>query len=286
MMLGFLWGFLQEVIQIAFCLLITPFMVWILTRFPRWLNGEAVSGAVISFQDMKSFWRTLYSEAIEPQTAFCIAIALVVIAVLPSIIVSVYFANLADPLLIGLLLLSARFLLGRTNVPEEIRRSIPAILVLCLVEALIALAAPEANGLAGLSQVLHIEPSPGLEGALGACALALGICCPPLRENDLRKRLSEINVRHQRRMLYATVDVLNCAWIFFLSDLALPISIGTVSADWRGWLEGAAGFLGRVALMLMFVTVLKISGQERSERLTALFSGVALVLALAGRYAA
>lgn len=74
---------------------------------------------------------------------------------------------MANPLLVGILLLVGRLMLGCPSLRDEGRRVLPAVLVLCLTEALIALAAPGADGLGGLCAMLHIEPVPGLEGALG-----------------------------------------------------------------------------------------------------------------------
>ncbi|KXV75106.1 hypothetical protein AD936_03165, partial [Gluconobacter japonicus] len=176
-------------------------------------------------------------------------------------------------------------MLGRSSLRDGGRRVLPAVLVLCLTEALIALAAPGADGLGGLCAMLHIEPVPGLEGALGACALALAISCPPLREDDMLLRLAGMKDRAARDMARQVAQVLNFAWIVLLADLALPISVGLRDAGLSGWFVGLAALLARVLLVVMVLVTLRLTAQERSERLTALFSGVALLLALAGRFA-
>jgi len=285
MMMAVLLAVAQTLFQCVLLLLLTPLMAWMLEELPRWINGEAVSGPARQVRNAGLFWRTVFRQPLAPGLALVLAVSLLSLAVLPAVTTGGVLISLANPLLVGILLLVGRLMLGCLSLRDEGRRVLPAVLVLCLTEALIALAAPGADGLGGLCAMLHIEPVPGLEGALGACVLALAISCPPLREADMLLRLDGMKDRAARDMARQVAQVLNFAWIVLLADLALPISVGLRDAGLSGWFVGLAALLARVLLVVMVLVTLRLTAQERSERLTALFAGVALLLALAGRFA-
>ncbi|WP_317215571.1 hypothetical protein [Gluconobacter sp. GP1] len=285
MMMTGLWAVAQTLFQLFILLALAPVMGWALAELPRWINGEAICGPQRQMRRAILFWGIVLKLPVAPRLALVLAIALLIFVVLPAVTTGGAFVSLANPLLIGLLLLAGRLMLGVPQQREEWRRVLPAVLVLCLTEALIALAAPGADGVGGLCAMLHIEPAPGLEGALGACALALAISCPPLREDDMIQRLDGETSRQVREMSRNVAEVLNTAWLLLLADLALPITVGLGGSDVTGWFVGLGGLLGRLALVVVVLIGLRLTAQERSERLTALFAGVALLLALAGRFA-
>lgn len=276
---------MQTFFQCVLLLALAPLMAWSLEELPRWINGEAVPGPGRRFRETAQFWRAVSREAVSPELALVLSVALFSIGVLPAVTTGGALAFLANPLLVGLLLLVGRLMLGAPSLRDEGRRILPATLVLCLTEALIALAAPGADGLSSLCAMLHIEPVPGLEGALGACVMALAISCPPIREDGMLQRLKSVEDRQTRNMARSVVQVLNLAWIFLLADLTLPISVGLEGSGVAGWFIGLGALLGRLILVVLVLMVLRLTAQENSERLTALFAGVALLLALAGRFA-
>ncbi|EHH67182.1 hypothetical protein [Gluconobacter morbifer] len=276
---------MESLLQLVFLLVLAPVCGWMLDVLPRWLNGEAVIGPGQRWRQAARFWRLLSVAPLPPSFALCLAALLVVLLALPAVTTGTALISLADPLMMGTLLLSVRPLLGLVTLREEVRRILPALLVLCLTEALVALGAPGADGLGGLAAMLHIEPVPGLEGALVACALALGIACPPLRSGDVTLMMGAVRGRETREAGRVLADVLNCGWVLLLADLALPISIGLAGQGMVGWCAGLGALWGRMLLAVLVLTGLRLTGQERSGRLTALFAGFALLLALAGRFA-
>lgn len=60
------------------------------------------------------------------------------------------------------------------------------------------------------------------------------------------------------------------------------MSVGLAQGGVQGWWLGLLALGGRLALTVAVAVGLRLMAQERSARLTALFAGVALLLALAG----
>jgi|GEM_PF-2420621 len=287
----------QDVFQIVLLAILAPFIAWCLRCGPAWFGGIATVSPYPIITQHLAFWHRGWKVGFSGRDSVCLAALLTVMAVLPAITTDLFWISLADPLLVGVLLLAIRSIAvppftalvrdGRIagNTRTGIRPLVPAFLLLCLVEALSALSASGADGLGGLCAILHIEPGPGLEGALAACALALGIICPPLRHEDVIMALSDVRDREDRNQRRVLVELVNCGWVLFLSDLAFPSGIALPGSGVTGWFSGL-GLLGaRLILVVLVLGGLRTTGQERSSRLTALFAGLALLIALAGRFA-
>ncbi|MFT9196436.1 hypothetical protein [Gluconobacter oxydans] len=275
---------LEALFQLGLLLVLAPVMGWCLDTLPFWLAGRSVGTVRFRLLQTARFWRSLVQVPLGGRPALALTAGVLTLVCLPAVTTGSVLSSLADPLVMGLVVLLGRGFLGPDLVQGEAARLVPAVLFLCLTEALIALAAPGTDGLSGLCAMLHIEPEPGLEGALAACALALGIACPPLRSDDVTQMLSGLRDRHEREAARSIADVLNCGWLLLLGDLALPVSVGLAQGGVQGWWLGLLALGGRLALTVAVAVGLRLMAQERSARLTALFAGVALLLALAGRF--
>ncbi|MBS1053028.1 hypothetical protein [Gluconobacter kondonii] len=275
---------LEALFQLGLLLVLAPVLGWCLDSLPFWLAGRA--GGAVRFRLLGAgrFWKAVLWSPLGGRPALALTVGVLALVCLPAVTTGSVLSSLADPLVVGLILLMGRGFLGPGVLSGEASRLVPAVLLLCLTEALIALAAPGTDGLGGLCAMLHIEPEPGLEGALAACALALGIACPPLRSEDVTGMLSGVRDRQEREAARSIADVLNCGWLLLLADLAWPVSVGLAQGGVQGWWLGLVALVARLALAVSVAVGLRLMAQERSARLTALFAGVALLLALAGRF--
>ncbi|KXV46329.1 hypothetical protein AD945_15280 [Gluconobacter albidus] len=275
---------LEALFQVGLLLVLAPVLGWCLDSLPFWLAGR--SGGAVRFRLFGAgrFWKAVLRSPLGGRSALALTVGVLALVCLPAVTTGSVLSPFADPLVMGLMLLMGRGFLGAGVLSGEASRLGPAVLLLCLTEALIALAAPGTDGLGGLCAMLHIEPEPGLEGALAACALALGIACPPLRSEDVTGLLSGVWERQEREAARCIADVLNCAWLLLLADLAWPVSVGLAQGGVQGWWLGLVALAARLALAVGVAVGLRLMAQERSARLTALFAGVALLLALAGRF--
>ncbi|GBR68325.1 hypothetical protein GKA01_10130 [Gluconobacter kanchanaburiensis NBRC 103587] len=275
---------LELLFQLVLLLVLAPLMGWCLDELPLWLGGRGVSPLRFRLLRSARFWGGLLKVPLAGPVALALTTAILTLSCLPAITTGSALSGLADPLMMGLLVLLGRGFLARFLLQGERGRLGAAFLLLCLTEALIALAAPGTDGLAGLCAMLHIEPEPGLEGALAACALALGIACPPLRGEDVTRMLCSVRDQQEREATRSVADILNCGWLLLLADLSLPVSVGLAQGGVAGWWLGLMALAVRLVLTVMVVIGLRLMAQECSARLTALFAGVALLLALAGRF--
>ena len=275
---------LEALFQLGLLLVLAPVLGWCLDSLPFWLAGRAGGAVRFHLLGAGRFWKALFQTPLSGRPALALTVGVLALVCLPAVTTGSVLSSLADPLVMGLILLMGRGFLGPGVLSGEASRLIPAVLLLCLTEALIALAAPGTDGLGGLCAMLHIEPEPGLEGALAACALALGIACPPLRSEDVTGMLSGVRDRQEREAARSIADVLNCGWLLLLADLAWPVSVGLAQGGVQGWWLGLVALVARLALAVSVAVGLRLMAQERSARLTALFAGVALLLALAGRF--
>ncbi|MBF0876537.1 hypothetical protein HKD21_06725 [Gluconobacter cerevisiae] len=275
---------LEALFQLGLLLVLAPVLGWCLDSLPFWLAGRAGGAVRFRLFGAGRFWKNLFQKPLPGRPALALTVGVLTLVCLPAVTTGSVLSSQADPLVMGLMLLMGRGFLGLCALSGEALRLVPAILLLCLTEALIALAAPGTDGLGGLCAMLHIEPEPGLEGALAACALALGIACPPLRSEDVTGMLSGVRDRQEREAARSIADVLNCGWLLLLADLAWPVSVGLAQGGVQGWWLGLVALVARLALAVGVAVGLRLMAQERSARLTALFAGVALLLALAGRF--
>lgn len=274
-----------------------PWLGWCLRDAPRWLAGEALAGP--HWYSFWQGWRMIWCKRLSVVQALALAAGLVSLVSLPMIGTTQALAGLADPLFLGSFLLAGRLALGLWAVwvgaPQvnmaalriEWRGAGLGLVILGMIEALIALAAPGSDGLAGLCINLQVEPVPGLEGALACASVALAVVCPPLRAVEPGRGLKEgaSILRFEADMARHLALLLDGAWLLLLVDMGLPGLIGQPDGSGWSWFVAGLGLLLRIGVGLCVLGLLRVTQQERSGRIAVLFIGMALLLALSGRAA-
>ncbi|QDH24090.1 hypothetical protein D5366_01090 [Neokomagataea tanensis] len=288
---------LVSFLQLAVFVFFSPVLSWCLRDAPQWLMGRAV--APLRWRGFWSGWGMMWGRRLSVLQAFTLIVALIASLSLPFLSADNLLSGLADPLVLGCLLLAGRLALTSEALWDgaqpaavvllrvEWRYAGLGLIILGATEALIALAAPGSDGLSGLCANLQVEPVPGLEGALACIAVALAVACPPLRPLPPGRGLERgaSDVRFEVDMARHIAALLDSAWFLLLIDIGLPGLIGTFDGTFLSWCLAPAGLLARLSVGLVIVNLLRVIKQERVGRVAVLFIGMALLLALSGRAA-
>ncbi|MCQ9156073.1 hypothetical protein [Acidomonas methanolica] len=234
-------------IQMAIVLLVAPLLIDFGAMIRAWLDGRRAGRWGARWRLLLAGWQAGGAVGVEARLALGFAVA--ALAVLPIATFWTFFPVLADPLAVGLLLLASRAALWRlaASGPAPVWRRDGAALrfvrseawrlaalapMLVLVSALIAIALPGANGLAGLTRNLRIDAAPSLAGGLVFMALAMLAIAPPLLDTGACEALFPRAVGRERAVLRLALDLGACGWCVLLADLAMP---GLVAGEgWRG----------------------------------------------------
>lgn len=271
--------------QVVLLMVLTPLCVWVLEELPLYLSGRSVRSVRLSYTHFCTLlWRGLRA-GFWPREGMAFAFIMVVFWSLPGVDAFIgthegqFFAPMADPLLIGSLLLVGSACLTPV-VP--VGRYLGTALVLCVADILLVLAAPGADGLVGVHTALQLTPGSGLAGTSICCALALAVVAPLPTEAELTRLFSDdvsVKKRAQRDQNRMLLGLYHMGWLLLVADLLLPVLIGG-----QGW-AGIVGLAARLAMTLALIVGLKLSAVERYPRLLALLIGLGFLIALAGRFA-
>ncbi len=276
---------LELSLQLAVILLLLPAMFWLGEDVPALLVGRAVAPLRERYGRMTAFWRLTLRHGLPLEDGLMLALVLLVLLCLAGLSIvmpdvgAVMGAWLADPLLMGSVLLAGAF----WAVPGPLWwMHGRCCLVLCLTEAFIVLAAPGVTGLRGVQQLLLAAPGSSLAGTALCCAVALALTTSlPDRQtlaDDMVARGQPVGrlARDQRQVI---VGVYHAGWSLLLGDLLLPVLFG---------LEGPGGVLGLSVRFVggsVLVALGQMTGMRRHGRFVALLLGLAGLMALAGRFA-
>ncbi|WP_248630610.1 MULTISPECIES: hypothetical protein [unclassified Parasaccharibacter] len=276
---------LELSLQLAVILLLLPVMFWLGEDVPALLVGRAVAPLRERYGRMAAFWRLTLRHGLPLEDGLMLALGLLVLLCLAGLSIvmpdvgAVMGAWLADPLLMGSVLLAGAF----WAVPGPLWwMHGRCCLVLCLTESFIVLAAPGVTGLRGVQQLLLAAPGSSLAGTALCCAVALALTTSlPDRQtlaDDMVARGQPVGrlARDQRQVI---VGVYHAGWSLLLGDLLLPVLFG---------LEGPGGVLGLSVRFVggsVLVALGQMTGMRRHGRFVALLLGLAGLMALAGRFA-
>lgn len=276
---------LTACVQVLVLIGLTPLCVWTLDAVPLLACGRSVLSLQHSYgRFFGVLWKGI-RVGFWPREGLAFAFALVVFWAFPGFTLvqktaeGQVLAPMGDPLLIGgVLLLGSAFLMPVLT----IGRYLGAVLVLCMTEMLVVVAAPGVNGLLGVHTALTLAPGSGLAGTSICCALALAVSAPLPTTAELTQFFTDASTpkqRIQRDQNRVLMGFFRLGWLLLVADLLLPVLVGG-----HGW-AGFVALIARLVITLLIVVFIKLVGAERYPRLVALLVGLAFLIALAGRFA-
>ncbi|MCX5618272.1 hypothetical protein NQF86_06280 [Bombella sp. TMW 2.2543] len=276
---------LELCLQCGVLLLLLPLMFWLEEDVPALLVGRAVAPLRERYRRFAAFWREILRTGLPLEDGLMLALGFLAVLCLAGLslvradVGSALGAWLADPLLMGGILLVGAF----WAVPGRFRAVHGrCCFALCLTECFLVLAAPGVTGLQGVQRLLLAAPGSSLAGTSLCCAAALALTTslPDFQvladEMVSRGRPASRLARDQRQVI---VSIHHVGWALLLGDLLLPVLFG---------LEGPAGVIGLVIRFgggSLLVALGRLTGMSRNGRLVALLLGLAGLMALAGRFA-
>lgn len=276
---------LELVLQCGAVLLLLPVMFWLEEDVPALLVGRAVAPLRERYRRFGTFWRLILRHGLPLEDGlmlalgFLVMLCLVGLSIVRADVGTVMGAWLADPLLMGGVLLAGTFWAVPGRFWAERGRCCAA---LCLTECFLVLAAPGVTGLQGVQRLLLAAPGSSLAGTSLCCAVALALTAalpdPQSLAEDMvaRGQPASRTARDQRQVIMAIYQV---GWALLLGDLLLPVLFG---------LEGPAGVIGLVVRFgggSLLVSLGRLTGMRWNGRFVALLLGLAGLMALAGRFA-
>lgn len=276
---------LELVLQCGVLLLLLPVMFWLAEDVPALMVGRAVAPLRERYRRFGMFWRLVLRQGLPLDDGLMLAfgflamLCLAGLSLVRSDVGNVMGAWLADPLLMGGILLVGAF----WAVPGRFWSARGRCCVaLCLTESFLVLAAPGVTGLQGVQRLLLAAPGSSLAGTALCCAVALALTAS-LPDADVlademvaRGQPAHRTARDQRQVIVAIHQV---GWALLLGDLLLPVLFG---------LEGPAGVVGlavRFGGGILLMALGRLTGMNRNGRFVALLLGLAGLMALAGRFA-
>ncbi|MDF7673991.1 hypothetical protein PT277_07795 [Acetobacteraceae bacterium ESL0709] len=264
-------------------LVLMPFWSWLVESLPVFCSGQRGLPFRLTVRRAFVFLWTVGRGGINFKEGFCFVFLGLALMSLPGFSLDAGLSQkaltgfLSDPLLIGGGLLLVRFFL----VPaESVSVSAGGAFALLWLYLLLLLMAPYIHDLSMLAG--HGNAS--LNGALTCSALALMLSVPvPVSSELVRvpRNLAEFDAcnRYETERKRGLLIFFQGLWIVFLSDLVvLP------GGDSTG-LASLGSFLGRVMMVIMIITLCRLTGMEKNLRPISLLLGLGLLFALAGRFA-
>lgn len=258
-----------------------------------YLSGRRPVPLAARWQQMRADWHRGGCVTAGPRLA--LGLAIVATAMIPLATVETPFVILADPLAIGLMLLTVQGTLWLRDAPARwrherqavrrsrsiMRRALFVVPVLVLASAMIVIGLPGANGLAGLAVNLHSQPVRALTGGLVFTALGLlALVSPLMTTRDGAPRPAG----RDRAVSALAQDVAACGWAMLVGDLLVPGWLATWPTE--GWAHFSMAWLTvpvRLALVAMLAALFRTRREDQVERSALALVAVGLVIVLAGR---
>lgn len=263
-------------------LALMPVESWLVETLPLFFSGQRGLPLRLSYKRAFMFLKQMGKTGVNFQEGLCCALMGLVFLSLPGFSFSggttphEAGSFFSDPFLMGAGLLLVRLYLIPT---DNLLVLAGGALILLWFYLLLLLITPHEYDLF----LLAGQNNASLNGVLAASLLALILGVPlPMASDLVPSPMNEREFRSYNRgeteRKYGFLIFFQALWVMFLSELIL-LPIGTESG-----IASLGSFILRIFIVIMGCTVCRLTKLERNLHSIALFLGLGLLFALAGRF--